>query len=386
MADSTLQGVKPSPPSGVIYSTPRSMQARLGSKLRLWARSTFSRDSFVNSLKSLAWVAPLTVLIWVYAVREHVDKMSNVPITISLRGNDPTRFVRLESPLDGNIHADLSGPQGQLDDVKELLGSKGVAIEIDHNLTPGEHEIGVAAELNRLPEIVERGVTVSSCVPPELKVVVDPLREAELEVKARPEDLQKLKGPPVFTPSKVKLVGPRSIIDAALSTADVTSRPLVAYAKLSNDQLANTGKQEISSVAVTPSVELRNPNVALLPTSVSAVIDVSNAEDTIVLNAVTVFAAQPGNANADHWKPVFAETNLARVTVTGPKDEIEQLRNGSFRPSAFFKVAYPANVATGQQPDPAPLTYELPPHCRVSEEDQQRKISYTLQARKPGDQ
>ena len=366
----------------MAYPAARSISARLGSKFRLWARGTFSRDSFVNSLKSLAWVAPLTALIWVYAVREHVDKMSNVPITITLRGNDPTRFVRLEAPLDGSIHADLNGPQGQLDQVKELLGSKGVAIEIDHNLGSGEHEIGVAAELNRLPEIESRGVTVSSCVPPELRVVVDPLRETELEVKARPEDLQKLKGPPVFTPSKVKIFGPRSIIDAAVATAEAVGRPLVVCARLSNDQLANSGKQEISSVAVMPSVELRNPNVSLLPTAVAAVIDVSNAEDTIVLPGVVVLAAQPGNANADHWKPVFAETNLARMTVTGPKDEIEQLRNGSFRPSAFFKVVYPAG---GGQPDPAPLTYELPPHCRVSDEDQQRRISYTLQLRKPGD-
>jgi len=378
-----MQPVKQPQATGVAYApAARSMRRRIGSRARLWARATFSRDSLMSSVKSFAWVAPLTVLIWIYAEREHVDKMSNVPINISLRGNDPTRFVRLESPLDGSVHADLTGPQGKLDEVKELLGSRGVTLEIDHNLSGGEHEIGVAAELNRLPEIVSRGVTISACVPAELRVIVDPLKEVDVEVKARPEDLQKLKGPPVFTPAKVKIIGPRSVIDAAMA-AEGRGRPLVAYAKLTSDELAGTGKQELSSVAVVPSVEIRNPNVSLLPTSVSAVIDVSNLEDTIELHGVTVLAAQPGNTNADKYKPVF-DTTLASVAVTGPKEEIDQLRNQTFRPTAFFKVVYPRDINT--PPDPAPLTYELPPHCHVSEQDRQRQITYTLEKRKLSDQ
>src|SRR5688572_16294126 len=52
-----------------------SRRAYWASATRRWARDTFSREQIISSLKSLAWVAPLTVLIWIYAEREQLARL-----------------------------------------------------------------------------------------------------------------------------------------------------------------------------------------------------------------------------------------------------------------------------------------------------------------------
>ena len=64
--------------------------------LRRWARNTFTRDQLASGLRSLLWVAPLTVLIWIYAEREQIittDTPLYIPIQVV--STDPDRVVTL---------------------------------------------------------------------------------------------------------------------------------------------------------------------------------------------------------------------------------------------------------------------------------------------------
>src|SRR5436305_9069569 len=49
--------------------------------VRRWVRNTFTRDQIASGLRSLLWVAPLTVLIWIYAEREQT---TNAPVNIPI--------------------------------------------------------------------------------------------------------------------------------------------------------------------------------------------------------------------------------------------------------------------------------------------------------------
>ena len=74
----------------------RSMVRRTASVGRRWARDTFSREQLVSNLKSIAWVIPLTILIWVYAERAQQDDGA-ATVTIEVKSADPTGFAKLVS-------------------------------------------------------------------------------------------------------------------------------------------------------------------------------------------------------------------------------------------------------------------------------------------------
>jgi hypothetical protein len=343
-------------------------------------RNTFSRESFLSSLRSLLWVAPLTLLIWIYAEREQVVTQKSIPVALDTRSNEVGRVVRIISPSGGIVSVELEGPQAQLEQAKEWLESTNVSIEVDRNLSPGEHQIPIAGQLNRLPTIAASGATVVSCIPSEVRVVIDPIKQWDLEVKVRPEDQKTLSGPQVFTPAKVRLSGPQSVIEAAIQAASAAGQPLVAYANFGPFQqlLAEPGKHSLPSVAVRPSIRIDDPSVTLSPATVSADIQVTDkAETTIKLPYVRVLAAYPPDVQkADQYKPLYDST-IPNVTVSGPEQQIALLQEQKFIPAAIFEVRFDDI----DNPAPAPVMFQLPPGVHVSEQDAQRKISYTFKPR-----
>jgi hypothetical protein len=384
MPDTPIQSVKREPVQVTYAPAPRSFRRRLGAAFRYWARSTFSRESFVSSFKSLLWVAPLTILIWIYAEREQVVTFNNVPVNLETRSNEPGRVVRLVSPAGGTVHVEMKGPQAELDQVKEWLESTPIPIEAGHNLTEGDHQVFVAAELNRLPQVVSKGVTVTSSLPEDIKISVDPIISRELDVKVPAEETKTLDGAQVFSPSKVKISGPKSI----LSRLGNEGQPLVAYVDLGpfKQQLDEPGKHTLATVAVTPSVKLDDPSITLSPATVSATIVVADtAETPLVLPYVRVLAAYPpvSDPKIDQFKPVY-ESTLSNVTVTGPESQIALLKEQKIIPAAFFEVEY-KDADTGKPPPPAPVVYQLPPGVHVSDQDKQRTITYTFKPRNPGE-
>src|SRR5688572_16621243 len=142
--------------------TPFVDYARDGGAVRRWARGTFTRENVLSGLKTLAWVVPLTVLIWVYAEREQLYKEQSVPIPVNVTPGDPTRVVTLLHPPDSMILADLEGPRSKIDDVRnEFSRSGGVeSLEIDLGrlkLAPGKHELRTATLVGSQPMFEKNG-------------------------------------------------------------------------------------------------------------------------------------------------------------------------------------------------------------------------------------
>jgi hypothetical protein len=363
----------------------RPLRKRIGWAFRAWSRETFSRESLVSSLKSLLWVVPLTVLIWVYAERRQDVPMQNLPVAIAVRSGEPGRVVKLAAS-NSTVHIDLEGPQAGVEKVKDWLASATIPIEVPPNLSPGEHQIYLLSELNRLPRIVDNGVTIKNCEPSEATVDVDVIDHLDLEVKVRPEDAKTLGAPPIFNPARVRLIGPKQVLDNTRRQAAAQNQPLVALANLSSfkQQLAEPGKHALSAVPVAPSLPIDNPRVQTSPAAVSADVDVTDkAERTETLSYLRVLAAyRPdagAGAKADQYKVVYDPT-ITNVTVTGPEQQIALLHDPTYlqnhAPAAIFEVNF-----SDPNPAPAPIMYELPPGVHVSEADAQRKITYTLTPR-----
>src|SRR5438876_12334266 len=64
------------------------------SELRRW-RENITREQVISNLKTLAWVVPLTLLIWIWAEREQVATTKDVAAPFELVSVDPNRVVSL---------------------------------------------------------------------------------------------------------------------------------------------------------------------------------------------------------------------------------------------------------------------------------------------------
>jgi hypothetical protein len=382
MPETPVKPVLPPDTAELQYEPPPAPRRRLRSRVRSWARNTFSRESLLSSVRSLAWVVPLTVLIWVYAEREQVATQSNFGFTVDVHSTDPSRIVTLKSPASGIVHADLRGTQGGIDEVKKWLDSGPVAIDVDRNFSPGEmHQIN-ADVLNNQQRLKQAGVTISNCVPNELMVYVDALEEIDnVKVSATRDDLNKLAAPPVFTPDRIRITGPHSVLKEARERAHSRGQELVAYADLGQfAEMNQEGKHTLSSVPVAASVKIDNTDVRLSPTTVSAQIEVRQGDAEYTLDVVAVFAAYPDldpAAPAAKYKAKYPST-ITKVKVVGPPDEIDRLKQQGQGFRATFLIDDFTNPTEKHE---AKLNLLLPPGIKPKNGD--LTITYTLELR-PG--
>src|SRR4051794_11500101 len=194
----------------------RALARRAAALVRRWARDTFNRESFVSSLRSLLWVAPLTLLIWIYAEREQ-QASGTARFQIVVKSADPTQIATFMSSTDQNVMATLKGPKARLDEATEKLdprsNSGAVQILVDGNRPPGQYEVDILAQIQRDYRLDGSGITVQDCQPRHVRVDVDALQERELEVRADPQ--ARFQSPPVFDPPSVKVTVPASMLRAA---------------------------------------------------------------------------------------------------------------------------------------------------------------------------
>lgn len=380
MPDTPVRPVSPAPKAEAGREYRRSRWKSFRGRLRSWARGTFSRESLVSSVKSLLWVVPLTVLIWVYAEREQVVKQSNQGFTVEVHSTDPSRVVTLLSPAGGLMHADLMGPQGGIDEVRKWLESGPVSLDIDHNFTPNADHPIPADVLNNQPRLKQAGVSISNFLPTELLVHVDAIAERDgVKVAASQEDLKKLAAPPVFTPDRVRITAPQAVLDEAEARARAAGQELVVYADLRQfKEMAQEGKHTLSAVPLAPSMRMEGPNVKISPATVSAQIDVRRNEKELTLDNVPVWAAYPPVANAEKFRADKYSEVLRNVVVVGPPDEIEQFRQQILTqgtPPAYFFVQGSDLINTAGDHS-APLYFQLPPG--IKPKDPNQKITFSV--------
>src|SRR6266550_2604276 len=249
MADTPL---KPAPATVTLkksraldYASPLTFRERFGRYLP-------SGGQFVNFLKNLIWVVPLTLLIWVYAEREQTVTLSTEPVSIDVRTNDHNRIVTLRLPRDKNIIVELSGPRAQLDRVRELLrpkpdGEAAVQIYVDPQIELGAQQLLTVSQINNLPVFKNNGITVKSAQPPYLSVDIGKYDRRTVPIKAPPEIAGMLSDQTRFVPDVVELRAPRLELEKA--EAEGT---LFVYANLpKRDELkTRTGLYPVENVPV----------------------------------------------------------------------------------------------------------------------------------------
>jgi len=368
----------PRPPTRAPHSR-RSLGQRFGGNFRAWARDTFSRDQMMASLKSLAWVAPLTVLIWIYAERELIFSQS-VQIRVEVVNNDPNRLVQLLD-ADGRPQADLIinaiifGPHSRVQQVQEKLLSSAVRIQLDPKL--GEGRSAIPADiLSRQPLFVQPGVSVTNVIPAKIDVLIDAVEHLDVPVRA-PASMTNLDGPPIFVPAQVHISAPKSVLNAARAQG-----PLVAYAQLENDR--NAGVRDIANVPV--SLAIKDPHLLISPPAVSAKVTFRKSEIAGRIPSVPVWARYPPGTFLDKYR-IDYEASVFDVQVIGPPEVIHQMNDPTFepKPKAYFDVTLGSAGADGATHE-APLRFDFGnTGIKISPEDRNKTITFKVTERKPGE-
>src|SRR5687768_7470823 len=188
----TVTDAPKSTTTGPSVATPRRGGPRAIAAPKRWVRETiaetFTKEQFISAFKSLLWVAPLTVLIWIYAERAQLTDLTNYPITVEVKNKDPKKLAILVTPPDGQISVDLSGPRAQLDALRDSLDPRAgygpIVIEVPGDLPPGRHQIpsSLVSDEQRF-----ESVSVDGSSPAYLEVMIDPIVEREVPVTAPPD-------------------------------------------------------------------------------------------------------------------------------------------------------------------------------------------------------
>jgi hypothetical protein len=351
-------------PNRIRYTGPRNP----------WRAIT--REKIIDWLRTLAWVVPLTLLVWIWAERQQLVRTPNaVAIPITLRASSADVVVHMISPADGNVMAVLSGPQNSVDKVLTLISNPNsderVYINVDTNVSPGRHEISTT-QIGESPIFTGRGVSVLNAAPVQLIYSVEKIVDANMPVEM-PPDVMNLDGTPAFDPPTVKFRGPQSVLDQL--TAD---RQLVVYANLKGrDALHIPGAhEEIGVPLILPSDA---SDVTFTPGVVKATFQVRATEERFVYPSMPVWVlAPPVLAERGFKVSIVSNTNLANVTLVGSPDVIAQLRSDTLtpKPRAHVEVSLddlPAGTLRTRQ-----VEFDLPEGVHVAAEDQARTVDFKL--------
>jgi hypothetical protein len=317
----------------------------------------------------MVWVAPLTLLIWVYAEREQIVTMPGVTIPIEVRTSDSNRLVTLRRPPDKLIVVELSGPRASLDRVRDLLKptptGTPVQINVDEKLATGGKELLTVREINQLSVFRDNGITVKSAQPPYLFVDIDSYEERDLPIKPSDEAAKKLNSA-TFLPDTVRVRAPSQLF----KTAEAAGQPLYVTADLSKREL-NSGashpeRQTLDKVLVSWQ---HRENVTITPSTVSATVEFRHDDDRYTIpGSVVVFVQAPPDFSKEFDVAMDAKF-IPDFTVTGLTELLEPIRKKEFIVTPRLAVS---SFDAGKGRISRKLLVDLPPGVSLAPETAKR--------------
>jgi hypothetical protein len=333
----------------------------------------------LDGLKTLAWVAPLTILIWIYAEREQSIPVTNVTFPIEVRVSDSNRLVTLKDPADHNVVATLSGPRSAVDRAIHDLQAGGsdralVQIDVDPKRTRprGEFNLSSGDVIANHPFFVRQGISVRDVSPTSLRVEIDDYEIQEVPVRL-PDNLPTVKDVR-FVPRVVKVRAPSSVWQA-MKQANKEPYAIGDISKLAeiNQPGPHAGVNFVPVIWPSP-----QEHVTIVPRTVQATFEVQRQEKKAQLPSVPVYTKAPPSFD-DKYKvelqlPGGAKT-LSQVPVVGPPDTIDKLLNGELTATADIQPALTGAPGTTRT---AAVKFDLPDGVRFDGDPEKFQVPYTL--------
>ena len=331
-----------------------------------WGRNTFTREKILDNLKLFLWVAPLTVLIWIYAEREQSNNDYPVDeVAIKLVNNDPSRFVWFDNSAQQRVNLTLSGPQSNLENVANELAAEGIQIDVGNLLGPGsgKRSVSVVDRIQDDPRLRGAGISVVASTPTELTINVDAMHSERVDVQVPPTVTNLDMAKTHFDPKQVTISGPESAFKDA--------KTLTVYAALVGlPALKTPGPQDLSDVPL--KMDLADPSqITISPSTVRAHLEVLSTDVPWKIASVPIVVTAPPKLLQTYYVDV-QPPSVANVWIVGPPDQVQ---NATVE--AELRVT---NDDIGNSDLPRQLKYDLPDGMRLDPNHQEalQPVKFTL--------
>lgn len=288
---------------------------------------TIWRTRFLQGLKTFLWVAPLTVLLWVYAEQEKLDKRENVPVRVEVVAPSPDRFVTLVGPTGGelrqeDLRLDLEGPSSS---VSAILDPRSWPLKLSiDDPAPYNGFVPVAERLNISELFTNKAVKVKRAEPSMLRVRVERRISKEIPIAVRPDQKTIAN---IVEPTKMMVDGPETLFSKS---------ELVIYADVGEFAGKEPGERDAEVPIALYDIRggeqsglaMSNPFVTL-PQVKSLRVKVPEAKiiDYTLTKTIPLIVQLPAfTLDRDKSKVEIPIVNLPNVKVSGPPDAVAQLR------------------------------------------------------------
>ncbi len=344
-------------------------------------RERFSRERISHALRTFAWVAPLTILIWIWAEREQQDELTDQTVPIDVRLPGTNKVATIVSPPERNVVVSLRGPRVQLDAIRAELSQRAmeqrVVLQLDANLEPGPQEYNLPAQglLQQSDFFRPYGVSITEVRPARLTIVVSELETIEVPVHNPPADqFPNIGTESVYNPPTVRITGKKEDLNGG--------NGLFVYPDLTGRDLTKPGAYELKNLPLLTGPALRDKQVTIQPATVSATLQVRQANISYTMNSMPVFVSHPADL-LDKYQVQY-DPFLDRVTLIGPREMIEAIANRQWQgtaPKARIEIVG-EDLPPNAQPRSKLVQYDLPEGVTVSPTDKSRRIEVTVRERR----
>ena len=322
------------------------------------------REKAIDAMKTLAWVIPLTLIIWIYAEQEQVlqtpASVGNVPVQVKMTDGRYVAVVGSADPTVSTVLLKLTGPQEAVQRVREALtntiGGHPLTAYLDNRPNENNQPINVVDAIQDQDIFRKNGVTVKESIPAEIIVNVDKMDRATLAVQLKP-GVANLSPGSAFDPPKVDVIGPEKVL-APLMAAD----QLKVYADLSGlEELKHPGEHRIPSVPV--SLSLLEPELRIEPYQVKATVTVLLSDKSDVIGPIPIEVQLPPGMVGQYDLTLTSGASVSQIRVTGPQQDIDALK--TVTPKAILDIL--PSDARLDEPSKH-LRFELPPSVKVTDD------------------
>jgi len=306
----------------------------------------------IRHIQNFGLVTLIAALIWLYAEGQDVNDVTRqLTVTFPDRVGQDVVVTPVDGELPLRVNVTFTGATAPLGQVQAGLGARGdVVLPIDPSRLPNAPQgpLALAPLLAQVhidprdpssPTIAQLGVSVLNVDPADVLVNVIELVPVEVPVRFRPTGVQL--GPSVrIDPSDVIIEVPRHIAEQYGASPD----SFAIEAVVRPEQLANMPE----GVAQTMTLNLRPAgiladirHVRLQQRSADVTFTIERQKDSYVAPLVPVWLVAPPSELKRYNIELDQQNQVLRdVTITGPRDLIDQLREagGNVRVIARFEM------------------------------------------------
>lgn len=355
---------------------PFNISDRLGSAragVRDRFRAALAPSSLLSAVKTLLWLAPLTILIWFTAETSQFTQKA-VTVRVHLVAADGDRVAQLVDPPDQLVRVQIRGPRALIDRVAPS-DTLTMDVPLADAATPGLAARQSAGLLAQAPLFREaRRLQILSANPSELRINVEQVVERQVPVSI-PAGVDNLETA-VFDPPAVTIRGPAGTLRDAERAG-----LLLAEASLTNlPALRDPGKKDPFAVNVTTPL---GSAVTISPATVTAVVEVRETDERLTVESMPVFVSLPAPFT-ENFSVTVDPASVYNAPVIGAPRQVAMLREKLFSPVARVEFTYDElnRLRDGQTVSKTPQ-FVLPDRVRVDRAGAD-PITITATARRRG--